>query len=331
MPTVALLGLLAGCSAIDDDLSDCGPEQSDFELNYQLKLVTNMTTELQTQLSAITETSIASSLETHLKGIFSDYARDVNLSFYDAEGDLRRLWLDRQTMNANQRSYTLTLPMHHYLHLAVANLQGNGQVSLTDDEMAPTSALRQDISAAANGPLASHATGLFTARQQMNVLSGVSQTFNVRLYMANCAAALVIDPRGHSYKDIRVVATGFASQFNVSDSSYVFPSEAFQVEAEPLDNGTDPMLGFCSVNFPSRDGTRADGEGPLWQFKVYLKKTDDSITETVLNVSDPLKAGQLKVIKGYLDDDGAVRSTDQRVGISITLDWNNAGEHDFIL
>jgi len=319
--------LLTGCSAIDDDLSDCPPDASNYELNYELTLVTNMTTELQTQLNTIAETSIATKLTEHLKDIFSDYARDVDLSFYDTEGDLRRLSHEQQTMNANQRSYTLTLPMRQYLHLAVANLQGNGQVSLTGDDVSSTSVLRQKDS----NVIASHATGLFTARLPMRVLEGVSQTFNVKLYMANCAAALVIDPRGHDYTSIKVLSTGFASQFNISDSTYVFPSQPFHVEAQQLENGDDPLLGFCSVHFPSPEPTRAEGDETLWQFKVYLTKSDGTITETVLNIAEPLRAGQLKIVKGYLDDDGAVRTRDQRVGISVTLNWNDGGEHDFIL
>ena len=59
--------LMAGCSVIDDDLSDCYDDQQ-FQMGYQLKLVTNMTTELQTQLTTMTELSVANALETHLKG-----------------------------------------------------------------------------------------------------------------------------------------------------------------------------------------------------------------------------------------------------------------------
>ena len=49
--------LMAGCSTIDDDLSDCN-EGKQFKTDYQLKLVTNMTTELKTQLTTITELSV---------------------------------------------------------------------------------------------------------------------------------------------------------------------------------------------------------------------------------------------------------------------------------
>ena len=82
--------LTVGCSTIDDDLSDCN-EENQYQMNYQLKLVTNMTTELKTQLTTMTELSVANALMTHLKDIFTDFAHDVDLSFYDTEGDLNRL------------------------------------------------------------------------------------------------------------------------------------------------------------------------------------------------------------------------------------------------
>jgi hypothetical protein len=49
---------------------------------------------------------------------------------------------------------------------------------------------------------------------------------------------------------------------------------------------------------------------------------DGTVTETVLDISEPLKAGDLKIIKGSLDDEGAVRPYDNTVGVSVTLDWN---------
>ena len=48
---ILMIGALAlsSCSTIDDDLSDCS---NGYKLDYELRLVTNMTTELQTQLTA---------------------------------------------------------------------------------------------------------------------------------------------------------------------------------------------------------------------------------------------------------------------------------------
>ena len=332
------LWLMAGCSVIDDDLSDCPADEAQYQMEYELKLVTNMTTELQTELTTITELSVASALETHLENIFSDFAHDVNLSFYDTEGTKERLEHRVDIINTNQTTYDLTLPMRKYLHLAVANIADNDVVGLFEDEHSNTSMLQQVEGTVSDGsPVSivdSHTTGLFTARQPMEVLSGVSQTFNVRLYMANCAATLVLDPKGHTYKDMKVYATGFASEFHISDSTYVYPTTSPLIRADKVGTDND-LLCYCSVNFPSRDASpaaaqRRAGEKPsLWQIKVYLTKSDDSVTETVLDITEPLKAGDLKIIKGSLDDEGAVRPYDPTVGVSVTLDWNKGGDYEW--
>ena len=333
-----MMTCFSACSSIDDDLSDCPPEESQYEMQYELKLVTNMTTELKTQLTTITELSVANALETHLKNIFSDFAHDVNLSFYDTETTKERLEHRVDTIDTNQTTYDLTLPMRKYLHLAVANLEENKVVELEKDKYSYSSMLEQAAGTVSDASsvriVDSHTTGLFTARQPMEVLSGVNQTFNVRLYMANCAAALVLDPKGHTFKDIRVYGTGFASEFHISDSTYVFPAVSPYIKADKVETGNE-LLCYCSVNFPSPDADPAlstkettASDPSLWQIKVYITKTDGSVTQTVLDFSESLPAGYLKVIKASLDDDGAVRPYDSSVGVSVTLDWNKGGEYN---
>lgn len=320
--------LIAGCSVIDDDLSDCHDE-AQFQMTYQLKLITNMTTELQTQLTTITEMRVAGALQTHLAGIFTDKAKDVDLSFYETEGMMNRLEHTVDIINANQTTYTLTLPMRKYLHLAVANIADNHMVNLENDKQSFSSMLLEENAAASNNILPSHTTGLFTARQPMEVLEGVDQTFNVKLYMANSATTLVLDPKGISYTDIKVYATGFATSFLISDSTYVYPETSPLIKADQVETGNN-LLCFTTVNFPSKNGTRAEAIEPtLWQFKVYITKTDGTVTETVLDIKEPLKAGDLKIIKGDLDDDAAVRPYNSRVGVSVTLDWNSGGEYEW--
>ena len=322
---------LFSCSAIDDDLSDCPPDEEQFQMEYQLRLVTNMTTELETQLTTLTEIGVADALREHLKDIFSDRAHDIDLSFYDTEGALNSLYHKSDIIDASQTSYTLTLPMRKYMHLAVANIADNNVVDLKDEQHSNTSMLLQEEGNVSDGfPVRivdSHTTGLFTARQSMEVLSDVSQTFNVRLFMANSAVALVLNPKGHQYTDMKVYGTGFAHQFNIKDSVYIYPTESPLIKANKVETGND-YLCYCSVNFPSRDvRTRADEE-TLWQIKVYLTNADGKVTESVLDIKEALKAGDLKIIKGEFDDNGAVRPYDSTVGVSITLDWNNGGSYD---
>ena len=338
---LSVLWLTAGCNVIDDDLSDCGPKEENFELDYELKLVTNMETELSAQLSKdnIQEDNVAKALGTHLENIFIAFAHDVDLSFYDTEGTKEVLKHVFDYIDTDQTTYDLTLPMHKYLHLAVANIDDNPVVGLTGEKYSYSSELRQTAPTVTDGlsagVVASHNTGLFTARQPMEVLEGVSQTFNVRLYMANSAASLVLNPKGQAFKEIKVYATGFAEAFQISDSTYIFPKTSPLIEAKEVPTDENGLLCFCTVNFPSRDAAsagarahRADTATSLWQFKVYLTKPDGKVTETTLDISEPLKAGDLRIIKGELDDEGAVRPYDSKVGASVQLDWNDGGTYN---
>lgn len=330
---VMLLAVLlpTACSTIDDDLSDC---DNDFELDYEMRLVTNITTELNTQLNTATDVSVANALRSHLEDIFTDYARDVDLSFYDTENPQERLSHDQHVMNASEKSYTLYLPMREYMHLAVANIKDNSVVNLTGDDRCPTSQL---VTSSDKDTIDSHATGLFTARQPMKVLEGVDQTFHVRLYMANCAEALVIDPRGQKYKDIKVYATGFATEFHINDSIYSFSEKSPIVRTQQLDT-QDGNLCFCAVNFPSsEEGMRTvietdfdDGvsDKAYWYFLVHVTLDDGTVTETILSVRNKLSAGELKIINGFMSDDGSVLTDNTEVGVSVTLDWKEGGQHD---
>jgi hypothetical protein len=196
-------------------------------------------------------------------------------------------------------------------------------VDLKDEQHSNTSMLLQEE----GKTLDPHTTGLFTARQSMEVLSDVSQTFNVRLYMANSAVALVLNPKGHQYTDMKVYGTGFANQFNIKDSVYVYPAESPLIKATKVETGND-YLCYCTVNFPSRDAKTRAEEETLWQLKVYITNTDGKITESVLDIKEALKAGDLKIIKGELDDQGAVRPYDSTVGVSVMLDWNDGPSFD---
>ena len=72
------MAVLVGCSMIDEDQSDCGEEA---KMDYELELMTNVSTEVQTQLSAQADIDLAARLKNYLGDIFTDFAKDVNLSF----------------------------------------------------------------------------------------------------------------------------------------------------------------------------------------------------------------------------------------------------------
>ena len=330
-----------GCSVIDEDLSDCAPE---YEIDYELRLVTNMTTELRTELTTQTDLQIAQALRAHLSEIFSDYAHDVDLSFYDTQGDSVRLQHDEHIMDANQASYELNLPKRHYMHLAAANVVDNQLVSIADAGYCHPASLKQ----MERDTIDSHTTGIFTAREPMEVLEGVDQNFNVHLYMANCAATLVIDPRNQSTDGLQVYSTGFATGFSICDSVYKYVEQPPIVRTtliERQEKDSDKELAFCSVTFPSPEpvdsasaSTRTviettdpfiarSGEESLWEFRVYVPQPDGTFTENILHIRVPLRAGQLKIIKVWLEDHGIVRTDEHTVAVSVQLGWRPAGQY----
>ena len=319
---------------IDEDQSDCG-EQA--EIEYELTLVTNITTELQTQLGGLEDQCIAEALRRHLGDIFTDYAHDVDLSFYDVQADSARLHHEQHVMDASQQSYTINLPMRDYMHLVVANVQNNGLTTYQQDEYCHKALLGQTGRA---DTITSHQTGLFTARQPMSVKDGEDKIFKVRLFMANCAAALVVDPRGHDLNRLQVYTSGFASAFNVCDSSYVFAAQPPIIRSTPVPNDCGMQGCYCTVSFPSKEqpNTRVvinteepfeaqPGEVSLWQYNCYYVNDDGTVTETILDIYTPLRAGQLKILKAYIDENGIVRTNDPTVGVSVMLDWKPGGEY----
>ena len=225
----------------------------------------------------------------------------------------------------------------------MANLQENAQVSLQDQERCLSSRLQQKAGSGDPEVVDPHTTGLFTARLPMDILENVSRTFFVNLYMVNCATALVVDLTAEGTPEItgfKAFTTGFASSFNIADSTYVYG-------ANPLVRADDiPVEGhlqslYATVQFPSRkpapeskvviettDPFISDGApDALWEWIVYVTLADGSVTETRLGLCQPLLAGQLKIIRARITEDGTLSTDDTSVGVSVTLNWNEAGSH----
>ena len=241
-------------------------------------------------------------------------------------------------MDANQSSYTLYLPVREYMHTSVANIMDNSQVSLEGIDYCKTGRL---VQYARGGYVEPHNTGIFTARQPMDVLGGIDQHFNVRLYMASSASALVMDVDRNAgiAGDIRVEIHGMADGFEIADSVFTFSSNPI-VRTDRITVGAQQC--FASVHFPSRDvpppskviididdpseGLASDE--PIWQWHVYVPLEDGTVTESVLGVRTPLMAGQLKIVKAKILSNGSASVEDPTVGVSVTLDWHDAGQHE---
>ncbi|MBR4729153.1 MAG: hypothetical protein IK075_02725 [Prevotella sp.] len=328
---------------IDEDQSDCGQEA---KMDYELQLVTNMTTEVQTQLSTQADIALAASLKNFLSSIFTDFAHDISLSFYDTKGDSVRLYYDEHIMNDSEHSYTLYIPRQRYMHLAVANIKEDPVVRLENAENCHDAVLRQIDGDTIN----SHNTGIFTARLPMEMIEGIDQTFYVKLYMANCAAMLVVDPQDYDISGMRVFTTGFATAFHIADSVYEFKTPAPLIRTKRMEPDENGNVGFISVNFPSREPSTPQpaaanvtrtviettepfiaqpGDEVLWEFRIYLPQSDGTITETILGIKEPLRAGQLKIVRVRINNGQVETENDAtEVAISVTLDWKPGGAYN---
>jgi len=93
---------------------------------------------------------------------------------------------------------------------------------------------------------------------------------------------------------------------------------------------------YCSVTFPSPESSQTrtvietvepfiaePDENGLWEFRVYVPQPDGTVTETILRVKEPLRAGQFRIIKGWLGDHGEVKTLNPEVGTSVTLNWKD--------
>lgn len=324
---------------IDEDQGDCGEEA---KMDYELELVTNISTEIKTQLNTQTDVSLAAMLKDYLSDIFSDFAHDVNLLFYGTDGNSSLLYHDEHIMDNSEHSYTLYIPRQKYMHLAVANVEGDPVVHLENTERCHEAVLRQ----VEGDTIDSHNTGIFTARQLMEMIEGVDQTFNVKLYMANCSAMLLVDPNGHDISGMRVFTTGFATAFFIADSVYEYKTPSPMIRTKRLEPDDNGLTGFVSVNFPSREPSTPQpsaarqtrsvietiepfiaqpGDEVLWEFHIFLPQPDGTITKTVLGIREPLRAGQLKIVRVRIGDDGIPRPESPEVGVSVTLDWKPGG------
>lgn len=317
-----------GCGLVDEDLSDC---ETDFDLDYQMNLVVRMDAQLSAELNLDSDAPVRSALEGYFGNIFREYASDVDLNFYDTEkdpawDDALRLHHEAHTMDAKQTRYTLFIAKRHYMHLAIANVAQSGSVRLENSTLCHAARLSLPV----KDTLESQRTGLFTARFPMHVKEGESQHFEVKLYMSNCASSVVLDTLGSHIRALRVLASGFATGFNICDSTYLFPySPLVRPDKIEIPGSTD--LCYAAVTFPSREtpDTKTAGEEPSpWRYYVYATLPDGSVTETRLVLHKPLKAGQIKIIRGKVLENGATQPGDPTVGVSITTDWKPGSEYE---
>lgn len=343
LTAAAALAAVALPSCINEDLSECG---KDYQASYTVQLHTNITTELETELTTQLEKAFGIELRSALSNVFTDRAQDLDLSFYT--DDERLAQHDVHQMDASQAAYTIYLPIRNYQNLALANTAAEPLVQLDGLNMQRTLHLQQNEQA---DTVPSQTVGLFSARMPMEVEER-DQEFHANLYMQNCTACLVLDPRTAPVADITGCVTGLASAFAVNDSTYSF-AHSVPVRATLLRSSANRLLALHATGFASRDSLEspssldsrassatdkpatdraatpsATDKPALWQMKVYVRLRTGSVTESILSMHEPLRAGQLRILKATIRDDGGIVSTTPDVGIAIRLDWKPGGSHE---
>lgn len=317
---------------IDDDLTECGEE---LVIDYQLQLRTELSTQLQTELSEVSDSLLRESLKEWLLPVFTDKAKDIDLHFFNKETDILRRRI-QDVINASQTSYTLKLPKENYMHLALANIADNNQMSLADRDHSTTMCLNLPSSS----DLKSMNTGVFTARLDMTVDDN-SKHFDVYLYMVNAAVALMIDTTAcDSLVSMEGTLNDVACGFSLRDSTFSYTNPcAFRLENVPIRHAAAPAVQrrikaeeesattacLATVGMPSRD------DAP-WTVTVKAKLIGNRYTTSTLTLEDPLQAGTLRIIRLRMNADGSLMDDDSsEVGITIKLDWNDGGEHEIEL
>ena len=314
------------CCLIDDDLSVCGEE---LVIDYDLQLHTELCVQLQTELASETEAPVRRALEKWLAPVFTDRAKDIDLRFYSEVHDDISHQI-KEDINDNRTSYTIKLPKENYMHLAVANIDDNREVSMKDGGHSATMQLNLPDKQEVN----SLNTGVFTARLPMEVNDSVRR-FDVHLYMVTAAVALVIDTTGcDSIQSISGTMIGSACGFSVCDSTFFYNvSPRLLFDNVPIDVASAPVRRamaeeashyacLSTVGLATKDDSR-------WTVDVTTTLTGDRHTTTTLTINEPLKAGTLRIVRLKMDGKGGMDpEKDNEVGATVTLDWKEGGGHE---
>lgn len=311
-----VVAALSLASCIDEDLSDCGVDYA-VEYMVEQKPRTNLQREIATELARPEEQAMAARISEELGGVFTGVVHDVELSFFN---DHRLAWHQYNIVDASSASFTVYMPRADYRNLVLANMMKVEECGFTGAESDLTMAVGY---LNVNDMVDSQESGLFSSRMDMH-LEDRDQKFRSCLYMLNSAAAVVIDRNGRQADDIWGYVEGTAFSFAVNDSVYSFSRKPVVRTVRMTEGGYDCLY---AVTLPSPDGTRADADAGLWRMKVYVE-TGGKVTENVITVNDPLPAGDIRIIRVRMKDDGSLEAVTAEVGVSVTLDWKPGGSHD---
>ena len=325
-----------GCSLIDEDLTGCNNQ---VRLKYEIRLDPEIIQELEDELDLHADEDIRGMLKDYIDGVFTNYARDVNLFFYDTNEPMGLLRSMSEKMNSSSNTYSISMPVRSYMHTAIANAKVSETVQLVGEDKYSTCLLEH---VPEGGYYTPQRSGLFTAHRRLDVGTKANQRFNIRLNMVNSATALILDTgKATEVTDIRVEVEGMATSFNPADSTYTYDDSAV-FSTEEFSIGYKHC--YAAVHFPSRDsvgyveeeeGTKAsdipfDPAKP-WHWIVYATLNDGTVTRSVLEMTPPVLAGQLKIRNAFVKDQGEVGSNEVGLSINVQLNWQEGPDIPIIL
>lgn len=316
---------LSGCALVDERQDDC-PEE--ITLACSINMVNNEEEELDEKLGTPHDRPLREALEDYLTDVFATTTHEVDLLFYDQRSRGKMTYRHKDVMDAGQKVITVRVPASDYRVVGVSNLSAVPMLSLKDEESSAGAAVVQKLSAKA---VPSHPAAAFTARKRILVRDRDDQEFDMYFYMANSAAALVLNRDSCDVKSIRAEYIGLGDTFKVLDSAYTFDQQAviqadnvdaspYAVSEEDVSMDADPFiydifwelwtkmpLMVCGVGFPSPNvSSEVVGIYPkIWTIDLYVTLEDDSVTRSQIYIGRPLVAGSLMIIKGWICADGS--------------------------
>lgn len=314
---------LAFVSCIDEDLSDCGKDNA---LEYRLELSASLRLSLDEQLTTPAEQQLASALKTELADIMTDKAKVMDLSFFKYE-DGAVAKHERMEPDANSLAITVYMDRGNYHNIALAATHSIDEVSISGASSYSGISLRQAVT----DTLDAHSAAIYMGYCEMNV-DNVSGSYFVPLYMINAVPVLVVNPAGSPAKAIAAYTRGVSAGLMCADSTFVDNNRTV-MRTHMTEGGG--LLAFHTVCFPSADAPVVrdsydpnESAGSIWEMDLYTRLPDGKYVKNTLYMKNPLKAGEMQVVKVKLTDGGEVVSDNPEVGVSVELDWKPGGDFD---
>ena len=328
----AMLGLLVLTTAVLGGCVPKEPEEQKETVNMDITVAYSpyVEEELDHMLSSEKDLPLRKALVEYIDPIFFPTVHDIDFSFYDQrKGGIRTGHL-ADVLDTDTKRLSLELVSSDYRYGIAANMSANPTVSLGGEETEKELSFIQE-----SGTTEPHRAAMFSSRGRLYVPKDQVTDASRTLFMNNAAAALILNRDSCEVKGIQATYEGLADSFSIVDSTYSFDRKTV-IKTDQLDvtryMGDDqdlPMdaspwgydlswakwsrtpLMVCGAGFPSRPlGTSVvNGNVIIWTINLFVNLADGTTTRNDIYIGQPLQAGHLKIIKGWLQGDGSFSPT----------------------